>query len=257
MNARLLCMFTTFVALVSPASTGAQCRAASPEHTVALVELYTSEGCDSCPPADRWFSALDVGATTQRAAALAFHVDYWDRLGWTDRFGNAAYTRRQHEQMARRHAGVVYTPQVLVQGADFSGWRGAQSASALAAINARPARAAIELVAAPVRSDSVAVDLYARVPQVGDRANAAVALALTQSGLATEVKAGENAGRRLVHDHVVRVWRPAAAIGPSGELRQHFDLALPADRGGLEIVALVENTATGEVLQALPLALCN
>jgi hypothetical protein len=258
MNAKLSYALGAVAVALWPAVTVADCRGASPDHTVALIELYTSEGCDSCPPADRWFSALDLGVSAQRAAALAFHVDYWDRLGWRDRFGSPRYTERQYEQMSRRHAGFVYTPQVLMQGAEFSGWRGSgQSADTLAAINAQSARATIELAATPGDGNSVAVDLSVRIPQARDRANAAVAVALTQSGLASDVKAGENAGKRLIHDHVVRAWRPSAPIGATGELRQQFSLPLPADRGPLEIVAFAEDTATGKVLQALALPLCN
>jgi len=250
-------MLGAVAAALWPALSGAECRAASPNHTVALIELYTSEGCDSCPPADRWLSALDLGAPATRAVALAFHVDYWDRLGWRDRFGSATFTERQYEQMGRRHAAFVYTPQVLLQGAEFSRWVDAsQPVAALATINARPARATIELVAAPVGDGTAAVDLYVRVPQVRDRAHAAVAIALTQSSLASDVKAGENAGKRLVHDHVVRTWYAGAPIGVAGELRQHFNLPLPADRGPLEIVAFAENIATGDVLQALALPVC-
>jgi hypothetical protein len=257
MNAKWICMLGAAAATLWPAVSGAECRATSPNHTVALIELYTSEGCDSCPPADRWLSALDLGAPATRPVALAFHVDYWDRLGWRDRFGSATFTERQHAQMGRRHAAFVYTPQVLLQGAEFSGWRDAsQPGAALASINARPARATIELVAAPVDDSTAAVDLYVRVPQTGDRAHAAVGIALTQSSLASDVKAGENAGKRLVHDHVVRVWHAGAPIGVAGELRQHFNLPLPADRGPLEIVAFAENTATGDVLQALALPVC-
>ena len=258
MNAKLCCMLGAVTAALWPAVTLADCRGVSPEHTVTLIELYTSEGCDSCPPADRWFSALDLGQSSQRATALAFHVDYWDRLGWRDRFGSPRFTERQYEQMSRRHAGFVYTPQVLMQGAEFSGWRGSgQPADALAAINGQPARATIELVAAPGDGNSVAVDLSVRIPQVRDRANAAVAVALTQNGLASDVKAGENAGKRLAHDHVVRAWRAATPIGATGELRQHFTLPLPADPGPLEIVAFAEDTATGKVMQALALPVCN
>jgi hypothetical protein len=114
----------------------------------------------------------------------------------------------------------------------------------------------IELVVAPVDGSTAAVDLYVRIPQIRDRSHAAIAVALTQSGLVSDVKAGENAGKRLVHDHVVRGWRAGAPIGVTGELRQHFNLPLPADRGPLEIVAFAENTATGDVLQALALPVC-
>jgi hypothetical protein len=240
-----------------PTVGSADCRAVSPEYTIALLELYTSEGCDSCPPADRWFSALDLGAATPRAAALAFHVDYWDHLGWRDRFGSSAFTKRQYEQMQRHGTAFVYTPQVLLQGSDFTSWRRApQPTQALAAINARPARATIELAAAPTEHGSVAIDVHARVPQLADRDHAIVAVALVQSGLGSEVKAGENAGKRLVHDHVVRAWRSGLAVGATGELRQRVELALPSDAGPLQIVAWAEDDASGDVLQALALALC-
>ena len=112
-------------ALLSLPALGATCGARSGASTVALVELYTSEGCDSCPPADRWLAGAFRGnADTARAIPLAFHVDYWDRLGWKDRFASAAFTERQYAAMRANHTGFVYTPQVLVQGRDFSGWRG-------------------------------------------------------------------------------------------------------------------------------------
>jgi hypothetical protein len=81
----------------SPATAYADCQAHSPSHATALIELYTSEGCDSCPPADRWLSSLSKQKLGDRAVALALHVDYWDRLGWKDRFGSAGFSQRQRE----------------------------------------------------------------------------------------------------------------------------------------------------------------
>lgn len=240
-----------------PVIGNADCRATSPVHTVALLELYTSEGCDSCPPADHWFSALDLGSASTRVAAVAFHVDYWDRLGWRDRFGSAAFTERQYEQMRRHGTDFVYTPQVLLQGADFRLWRNpGQPAAALAAINARPARATIELVQAPIEHATLGVEVRVQIPSAADRTNASVTVVLVQSGLESDVKGGENAGKRLRHDHVVRAWRSGVVVGPSGELRQRVNLPLPAERGPLQIIAFVEDNATGDVLQALTLAVC-
>src|ERR1700681_2545943 len=110
------------LSLVSLAAHAA-CEAKSPAHAVALVELYTSEGCDSCPPADRWLSQIDDARDAHRVVALALHVDYWDRLGWKDRFASATYTERQREQTRRQGAAFVYTPQVLLDGRDFQEWR--------------------------------------------------------------------------------------------------------------------------------------
>src|SRR5208283_405955 len=226
----------------------ADCRAASPNYTVALLELYTSEGCDSCPPADRWFSGVDL--SPPHVSALAFHVDYWDRTGWRDRFDSAAYTRRQQEEMLRHDSNRVYTPEVLLQGTELATWRSSrQPARALALVNARPPKASIELAAARTDHASVAVDVHVRVPEEADRAHAVVDVALVQNGLASDVKAGENEGKHLAHDHVVRVWRSGLAVGPSGELQQRVELPLPSESGPIEIVALAEDTKSGNVLQ--------
>ena len=89
------------------------CTAASTRQVPPVVELYTSEGCNSCPPADRWLSKLKADPAV---VALAFHVDYWDRLGWKDRFASAAFTARQAAQQASNGARFSYTPQVVVDG---------------------------------------------------------------------------------------------------------------------------------------------
>jgi hypothetical protein len=100
------------------------------------------------------------------------------------------------------------------------------------------------------------VDLRAQVPDPRNRADAVVAVALVQSGLASDVKAGENAGKRLRHDHVVRQWRPDIALDASGAASARLSIALPADAGPLSVVALAENARSGDVLQALELPLC-
>ena len=235
----------------------AECHATSPDSTTALFELYTSEGCDSCPPADRWFSSLNLGPYASHATELAFHVDYWDQQGWHDRFDNPAFTQRQYSQVVRHQASFVYTPQVLLQGKEFAWQEVKHPAVSVAGINQRPARASIDMDAAPVDHGSVAVDVHVRVPDAADRAHATVAVALVQSGLADEVKAGENAGKRLHSDHVVRAWQSGLAVGATGEMHQRVALPLPSDPGPVQAVAWVEDSASGEVLQALALALCD
>jgi hypothetical protein len=236
-----------------PALAHADCRAQSAGKTVAVIELYTSEGCDSCPPADRWLSGIDLPASS--AIALGLHVDYWDRLGWKDRFATAGFTARQYEQMRRQGGEFVYTPQVLVQGRNFRQWgaRG-EAADAVAAINAQPARATIGL-AAQLRPDSAIVDVSVSVAQARDRARARTAVALVQDRLVSTVTAGENGGKRLTHDHVVRQWHAAPALDASGELHDRVSFALPADGGPLSVVALAEDSVTGDILQALSLPL--
>ena len=114
--------FALALLLVLPAAPAlaAGCKAESGEKTVALVELYTSEGCSSCPPADRWLSALaERGFAPDRVVPLALHVDYWDYIGWKDPFAKALFSARQRELAAIARSRVVYTPQVVLAGKDY------------------------------------------------------------------------------------------------------------------------------------------
>jgi hypothetical protein len=237
-----------------PTVSYADCRATSPLQTVALIELYTSEGCSSCPPADRWLSRMKL--PPESAVALSLHVDYWDRLGWKDRFASANFTARQNEQMRRQNTEFVYTPQVLVQGRDFRRWGTGGESAAIAAINSHPARALIELVADP-HGDKATIDVHVTVPNKRDRTNAKVAVALVQDGLVSNVKAGENAGERLEHDHVVRQWRAGLSLDTTGELRDRLTFALPPEQGPASIVAFAEDSMTGDILQVLALPMCS
>jgi len=247
--------------VATAADRAADCRVATGKHTNVLVELFTSEGCNSCPPADRWLSALGRRtAGERRIVPLAWHVDYWDYIGWKDRFAQPAFSNRQHRLAQVRHDRFVYTPQVLVQGRDFRIWsRGGFDALA-AGIQALPARARIELAIAGRSDSEIEVEVGAKLldPKAGSDPSAyGLYLAATASGLSTEVKAGENAGRRLVHDHVAFGWRGPIPFGPEGTLRLRQRLALPqAPPGASAVAAFVQSAHTGEVVQALMLPAC-
>src|SRR4051812_46088074 len=121
---------------------GPACSAQSPRHTVALVELYTSEGCDTCPPADRWLSSLSArGFTPAQVVPLALHLDARDYTGWKDEDARQAFAARRYKLARLRRPALVYSPQVVLQGRDFHGWAGEQFARRVAEINARPQRA--------------------------------------------------------------------------------------------------------------------
>jgi hypothetical protein len=235
-----------------PTYAAASCAAASGRDVVPLVELFTSEGCDSCPPADRWLSAT-FPAGRADASVLAFHVDYWDRLGWKDRFAAAQYTARQYEANRMNGASFVYTPQVLVQGREVSAGRRERASEMLASARTMPARAAIALEATSLDQAPVNVTLRASVPDAQARRNAAAWIAFTDNGLVTDVKAGENRGVRLTHDHVVR-----ALYGPFPvDAATTVTLSPPAERGRAPaLVAFVQDKKTGDVLQSLTLAAC-
>ena len=177
-----------------------QCSAVSSAHLPLLVELYTSQGCSSCPPADRWLSGLKG---RDDVVAMAFHVEYWNRLGWTDRFADLTYTQRQAQQQRSNGARYSYTPQVVVDGRDQPDWRSLPLP--LASTDAR-ARAPLQL--------TLAREGAAYSAQVRALAGAPVRLAaywaLTEDGHVSAVKAGENRGARLANDFVVREYLAVA-----------------------------------------------
>ncbi|MFA6179751.1 MAG: DUF1223 domain-containing protein, partial [Candidatus Methylopumilus sp.] len=106
------------------AAFGAECSIKSGPQVTPLLELYTSEGCSSCPPADQWLSGIAAaGFTSDKVVPLAFHVDYWDYIGWKDRFGKPEFSARQRQAAKSGVSAFVYTPQVMLNGADFRGWQ--------------------------------------------------------------------------------------------------------------------------------------
>jgi hypothetical protein len=156
--------------------------------------------------------------------------------------------------MRANHASFVYTPQVLLQGRDFDGWRGDATASIDAAAR-RPARATLELTA-EAREAGVFVAADAQVPDTALARDARLFVAYSDSGLASDVKAGENRGARLTHDRVVRELRVAGAFDPAGRLHATLTLAKPREAGTHPIlVAFVQREGTGDVLQTLALPL--
>lgn len=172
------------LAFCLPAQAAAPCRAESGATLTPLIELYTSEGCSSCPPADRWLAGLPPG----KAVPLALHVDYWDYIGWRDRFADARFSVRQREAVRRGGGRTVYTPQVLLDGRDFRGWRDDLAfGQALARIAAKPARAKLALSASRKPSGAWLIRLEGQAaPRKG---RAAAHLAIYENGLASDTPA--------------------------------------------------------------------
>ncbi len=161
---------------------------------VALIELFTSEGCSSCPPADRWLSRLQHDDRLWvDYVPVAFHVDYWDYLGWPDRFADAEFSARQRRYFNEGAVGTVYTPGVFAEGSEWTGWRRVDTPRA-----GRNGDAG--LLTATLQSNQAVVD-YATE---GVEADSLVAhVALLGLGITSEVSRGENRGRTLSHDFVV------------------------------------------------------
>jgi hypothetical protein len=183
-----------------------QCRVSTGARATSVIELYTSEGCNSCPPADKWLSQLPE-VRKGEAIALAFHVDYWDYIGWKDRFANPQYSARQHEGASQRNSRQVYTPQVVVNGQDFR-WSSRSVSEA-----AQAAKVQVELNGTP-QGDGLAVSAKL-TPLAGAPAKLAAYWAVTEDMHVSKVTAGENARETLKHDYVVRQYLPVAAFNAS------------------------------------------
>jgi len=237
---------------------GAQCVAKSGPNTAALVELYTSEGCSSCPPADRWLSGLSAqGYVPERVVPLALHVDYWDYIGWKDPYAKRVFSQRQRKLTQLQRLALVYTPQVMLQGQDFRGWGTPAFEQALAKINARPARADIALELLPAGSSTLTVRVSATLLDTAQAEEAGLYLAAYESRLESRVSAGENRGRTLSHDHVVLEWQGPLAFSGSRLIQERALPLLPgAQRANSGAVAFVQNRRTAEVLQVLMLPSC-
>jgi len=256
---RLALAACALVAVAAAHAADGACSARSGAHTAALVELYTAEACDSCPPADRWLSSLFArGYGPGRLLPLALHLDYRDYIGWKDPYAKRQFSARRHKMAKLGRASLVYTPQVLLQGRDFPGWNTDGFAKTVAAINARPARAAVSLAIRSIGPGGADVDLAAELAEPSLRDAAAVYTAAYEDKLAGGERAGEDRGRRLAHDFVVREWLGPLAFGGDGRVAQRRTLpllpgAIPAHSG---VAAFVQDRRTGEVLQALMLPAC-
>lgn len=235
------------------------CQAHSGPNTGVLVELYTSEGCSSCPPADRWFAKLAASANPRDLSLLAFHVDYWDEIGWRDRLAQHAFTVRQSQRVRAGGSTTVYTPQVMLSSQLGLRWNQPdQVAAAIAGIQHKPATLLLRMRARP-DSTRWLIDLDGS-PVAGATGAGQMYLALYENALSSEVKAGENRGVTLHHERVVRgLWGPWPVSATGGATR-HPQLTPPpsAKAGKLGLTAFVQVPRTGETLQALslPLAAC-
>ena len=251
-------VFVLGVAFIGQAA-AMTCTAKSAQNTTALVELYTSEGCDSCPPADRWLSSLGAkGYGLERVVPIALHVDYWDYIGWKDPYAQQRFSSRQRKLAQLTRAAIVYTPQVLLQGQDFRGWGGGAFDAAVARINARTARAAIELSLDAREKGFFQLEAKAELRDTSQLAEAGLYLGTYENRLVSRVQAGENRGRTLAHDFVVFEWLGPLEFKGAATLAEKRRLpllprAVAAHSG---VVAFVQNRASAEVLQALMLPAC-
>jgi len=189
--------------LIATASLASSLKFSSGENRTHLIELYSSEGCSSCPPAERWLGELhDAPGLWRDFVPVAFHVSYWDRLGWPDRFANKEFTARQYAYSRQWHSGSVYTPEFVLNGEE---WRARQTPTA-----------STEKVGVLSVEYTAEGECEVMFPIVGD---GEVHVALLGAGISSVVRAGENRGRTLRHDFVVLELKSVRLVNGRAELR--------------------------------------
>jgi hypothetical protein len=220
-----------------------------------LVELFTAQGCSSCPPADRLLTAMgtdpDLG---KQVVPLAFHVTYWNTDAWHDRFSDAAWTKRQKDYVIGAGSERIYTPHMVVAGVAQCVGSDVKCIKAGVEAAAAKAQGAVTLVPA-VRGGEVAVTVTAQAP--AGQKTLDVMVALYESGLSTEVRGGENAQKTLRDDYVVRRLQRAFKVSGSDERQESVTLRLDKDwqRGKLGVAAFLQDPKTHQVFGAAAAAL--
>ncbi|MFL6680262.1 MAG: DUF1223 domain-containing protein [Burkholderiaceae bacterium] len=218
------------------------CTAQSGPTVPTVVELYTSQGCSSCPPAERWLSGLKG---RDGVVALAFHVDYWDYIGWKDRYAQPLFTQRQNGSQRTSGARFAYTPQVIVDSRDAPAW------NTLPAAALQPHAPATVALALARDADGLALTV---TPGAGAPAALSGYIAVVDDGLSTPVGAGENRGATLQQDAVVRELLPWSLAGRQPATLRFAPHAAPDGGAARHWVAVATDGPFGKPVQALTLA---
>ncbi len=212
----------------------------------AVVELFTSEGCSSCPPADALIAKIQKEDTDKPVYILAYHVDYWNRLGWKDAFSSHAYSQRQAQYVQWLHLSSPYTPQAVVNGrTEFVGSEEGTLRNAIKNGLQKPAHSALSLNNLKSSANNVTFAFTAS----GSDVKTQLIVALVPKQAQTQVKSGENGGRTLSHVQIVRA---VTSIALNGKTNGAASIALPpkADANGYQLIAFLQNTANGQIIAA-------
>lgn len=241
------------VAIILSASAMADQQVKSGELKLSVVELYTSEGCSSCPPADEFLSKLGNTQEAAQILPLAFHVDYWDYIGWEDPYAQALFTARQRTVARRNGQSSIYTPEFVVDGTEARGSR--KIADKLEAGYSSKAEADITLNVSNIEDGQLHAS--ARIDALSYQGNeqAEVVFVVYENGLSSRIRAGENRGRTLKHDYVVRYLAKAEQTGAGQQHQISVPLKPEWDVANLGISVVVKLSESGRTLQAVKTAL--
>jgi hypothetical protein len=237
------------ISLLAPNATA---QSATASRTPVLVELFTSEGCSSCPPADALLAKLDSAQPIPAAQIIVLgeHVDYWDNLGWHDRFSSHQFTDRQTEYSSILHFDSPYTPQMIVDGTDQ--FVGNDAAHALRAIQHAAQTPKLQLTLSPPVADGNRISATVSTTTPPAQLHGDLYAALVDPTDSTDVRRGENGGRQLKHVAVVRAMQRIGSLKDLSSPRE-FTLKAPADTtpGTMRVVVFAQRQDQGAILAAV------
>lgn len=212
-----------------------------------LIELFTSQGCSSCPPADKWLGGLDNSKHADKVVPMALHIDYWDYIGWKDPFAQTQFTKRQRHYADLKQSNTVYTPQIMLNGKDIRLYTDFETAIDQAA-NQMPPPISLSVKAQKQKqmlNVHLTIDQADKIPSRNQ-----VILAITENNLSTNIKRGENAGRTLNYSHVTRAFQPLGEATAS--LESSIELNPDWKTEHLTLVVFIQSH-DGTILQTLKL----
>ncbi|WP_420385913.1 DUF1223 domain-containing protein [Roseivirga sp.] len=221
--------------------------------SVAVIELFTSQGCSSCPPADEVLSEIidEAQSNGQPIYGLSFHVDYWNRLGWKDPYSAKAYSERQYTYADKQGAAGVYTPQMIVNGrTEFVGSRKSQAESVIRKALKQNSKASLEITKATVENEEISFTYNSSL----SGKNFLINFALVERDLSDQVTRGENRGRLLKHDNVVRTFRTESAQS-AASIR--LSLSSLKSQSNSSLIIYIQEKESFEILGATALGLTN
>lgn len=237
-----------FVALLALVSTITSFKSAKDNNSskgFAVIELFTSEGCSSCPPADAVIAKIEQESAGQPIYILAFHVDYWDRMGWKDTFSSADYTRRQYQYKNWLHIQSVYTPQAVVNGrTELVASEEGVLRNAMNNCLKKDASAQISLSDLTTGPNKASLQYHVQ----GAAANTGLLVALVQKSAQSKVERGENAGRTLTHVQIVRSLQTLQLKQNNGVISVNLPKNFDAQQ--YELIAFLQNQADGAITAA-------
>lgn len=249
-NPKAVALAVSLVQIVFSSAVAAElCTAQSGPKQATVIELYTSEGCSSCPPADQWLSTLKASQAGSGTVIQAFHVGYWDYIGWVDRFASPAHTTRQRKIASLNRLTSIYTPQAVRDGKDWPDWH----RTAISGLAGAKEAAVVTIVLKEVASDQFEAIITPTDGAAGAVGNWSAYWSVTEHDHSSKVKSGENAGELLRHDYVVRQFTHAGDYALVAKTPQKLTWRSIAATPGhpRQINLVVYDPKTGKTLQAV------